>query len=234
MDFIIFSALLNSLVTTLMSLPIRYPPMAFYFWLSIIFLTPQILWHPPCQRDLFRPSCNHQRLYPIPHCTISLVPHQRPPIWPTDHIVTFSFLSLFSFTQRIPSWPNWSQVIALCDQDLTICFAAREPCACFTYRLYLRLLYLLWKIRKFSPELRLKFISSHHFASLCPHTFAPSLYLVLPTPFALSHHTKPPSRTTLHSLILHQETISLLLNHTPQNHIGYTLRSPSPLIFVAS
>ena len=40
------------------------------------------------------------------------------------------------------------------------------------------------------------------FASLHLHTFAPSLYLVLPTPFALSHHSEPPSRTTSHSLIL--------------------------------
>ena len=46
----------------------------------------------------------------------------------------------------------------------------------------------------------------------------------------LLHHPKPLSRTTLHSLTLRQETISLLLNRTPQNHIGYTLRSPSPLI----
>ena len=168
---------------------------------------------------------------PYNHHTISLVPHQRPPIWPMDHIVIFSFLSLFSFTWHILSQPNQSQVIIPCDRDLTICFAAHKPCACFIYHLYLRLLYLLRKIRKFSPELRLKFISSHHFTLLC---LAPSLYLVLSTHFALSHHTEPPSRTTLHSLILHQETISLLSNHTPQNHIGYTLRSPSPLIFVAS
>ena len=51
-------------------------------------------------------------------------------------------------------------------------------------------------------------------------------YFTLSTHFALSHHTDPSSHTTLHSLILHQETISLLQNHTPQNHIGFTLRSP--------
>ena len=79
----------------------------------------------------------------------------------------------------------------------------------------------------FLPELRLKFTLSHRFApSLHLCTFAPLLYLILPTPFALSHRSEPPSRTTLHSLILHQETISLLQNHTPQNHIGFTLRSP--------
>ena len=78
-----------------MGLPIRYPPVASYFWLSIIFLTLQILRHPPCWHNLLRPSCDHHRLYPIPHCTIGPVPHRRPPIWPTDHVVIFSFLSLF-------------------------------------------------------------------------------------------------------------------------------------------
>ena len=164
---------------------------------------------------------------PCTHHTIGPIPCWRPPIWPMDHIVIFSFLSLFSVTQHILSWPNWSQVIAPRDQDLTIHFTAHEPCAHFTYCLYLRLLYLLWKTRKFSPELRLKFVLSHCFTSL---HLAPSLYLILSTHFALSHHTKPPSHTTLHSLILCQETISLLSNRTPQNHIGYTLSSPSPLI----
>ena len=214
-----------------MSLPIRYPPMASYFRLSIIFLTPQILRHLPLRHDLLWPLRDHHWLYPIP---IDPVPRWRPPIWPTDHIVTFSFLSLFSFTQCILSWPDRSQVVTPCDQDLTIHFTTHEPCACFTYCLYLRLLYLLRKRRRFSPELWLKFILSHRFASLHLHTFAPLLYLVLLTPFALLHHTEPPSCTTSHSLILHQETISLLQNCTPQNHIGYTLRSPSPLIFVAS
>ena len=80
-------------------------------------------------------------------------------------------------------------------------------------------------------RLKLKFVSSYHFTLL---RLAPSLHFALSTPFALSHCTKPLSCTTLHSLILLQETISLLPNRTPQNHIGYTLRSPSPLIFVAS
>ena len=165
------------------------------------------------------------------HHTIGPVLCWRPPIWSMDHVVIFSFLSLFPFTRRILSWPDQSQVIAQCGQDLTTRFAAHEPCAHFTYCSYLRLLYLLQKTRKFSPELRLKFVSFHCFASL---RLTPSLYLALLTHFALSHHTEPSSRTTLHSLILHQETISLLLNRTPQNHIGHTLRSPSPLIFVAS
>ena len=92
---------------------------------------------------------------PYTHHTISPVPCWRPPIWPTDHVVIFSFLSLFPFTQCILSRPNRSQVIAPCDWDFTICFAAHKPCAHFTYHLYLRLLYLLQKTRKFSPELRL-------------------------------------------------------------------------------
>ena len=53
-----------------MSLPIRYFPMAFYFWLSIVFHTPQVLRHLPHRRDLLRPSRkpsrDRYRLYPIP------------------------------------------------------------------------------------------------------------------------------------------------------------------------
>ena len=56
--------------TPVMSLPIRYPPMASYFRLSIIFLTPQIFRHLPHRHDLLRPSCepshDRHRLYPIP------------------------------------------------------------------------------------------------------------------------------------------------------------------------
>ena len=154
----------------------QIPSMASYFRLSIIFLTPQILRHPPCRHDLlqlsYKLSHNHHQLYPIPHCTIGQVPHRRPSILPMDHIIIFSFLSLFSFTQCILSWPDQSQVVAPRNRDITICFAAHKPCAHFTYRLYLRLLYLLQKRRKFSPELRLKFIFSHRFASLHLCTFA--------------------------------------------------------------
>ena len=89
---------------------------------------------------------------PYTHHTISLVPRQRPPIWPTDHNVTFSFLSPFSFTLCILSWSDQSQIVTPHDWDLTIHFAAHEPCAHFTYCLYLRLLYLLQKRRKFSPR----------------------------------------------------------------------------------
>ena len=117
--------------------------------------------------------------------------------------------------------------------DLTIRFATHEPCAHFTYHLYLRPLYLLRKRRKFSPELRLKFVSSRLIVSLC-FAFAPLLYLVLLTPFALLRHTEPSPRTTPHPLILHQKISSLLPDRTPRSHIGFTLRSQSTLIFVAS
>ena len=49
-----------------MSLPIRYSPMAFYFWLSIIFYTPQVLQHLPHQCNVLRPLRDRYRLYPIP------------------------------------------------------------------------------------------------------------------------------------------------------------------------
>ena len=54
----------------MMSLPIRYPPMAFHFRLSIVFLTPQDLRHLPRWCNLLwpsrKPSCDHHPLYPIP------------------------------------------------------------------------------------------------------------------------------------------------------------------------
>ena len=49
---------------------------------------------------------------PYTHCTIGPVPRRGPLIWPTDHIITFSFLSLFSFTQHILSWSDQSQIVA--------------------------------------------------------------------------------------------------------------------------
>ena len=57
---------LNQPSWALMSLPIRYSPMVFYFRLSIIFLTPQVLQHLLRWRDLLQPSHDHHRLYPIP------------------------------------------------------------------------------------------------------------------------------------------------------------------------
>ena len=58
------------LTIMVMSLPIRYSPMAFYFWLSIIFYALQVLQHLLRRRGLLRPSRepSHDRcrLYPIP------------------------------------------------------------------------------------------------------------------------------------------------------------------------
>ena len=195
-----------------MSLPIRYSPMAFYFWLSIVFLTPQVLQHLPHWRDLLRPSRkgsrDHHQLYPIPIAPLAQYHIGDLPYDLQTMLLYFSFLSLLSFTRCILSQPDRSQVITLHGQDLTIHFAAHNPCAHFTYHLYLRLLYLLQKRRKFSPELRLKFILSHHFALLRLHTFTLSCTSDTLRLIALSQ------TSISHSLTLRQETISLLPNHT--------------------
>ena len=85
-------------------------------------------------------------------------------------------------------------------------------------------MYLLRKRRKFSP--RTQTLSSSRLIISLRSVFAPLHHLILPKPFTVSHRPQSPSRTTSRSLILHQETISLLQNRTPQNHIGFTLRSP--------
>ena len=85
----------------------------------------------------------------------------------------------------------------------------------------------------FPPEFRLKFFLSHRFTPLRLRTFASSLYFALPTPFALSHRSEPSYHTISHPSTLRPEIISLLQNRTPQHHIGFALRSPISLIFVA-
>ena len=130
----------------------------------------------------------------------------------------------FSITQHVLLWPDQSQAIAPCGQDLIICFTPHEPCACFTYCLYLRLLYLLWKRRKFFTQIQTQ-VHSALFHLI------PSPNFALLTHFTLSHHPKPLFHITSHSLIPCQETIPLLPNHTPQSHIGFILRSLAPLIF---
>ena len=129
------------------------------------------------------------------------------------------------------------------------CTARSRPYHTFRRTRPLCLFYLLFVFKTFvsTPKKKEVFPQNSDLSSSClivllcsvfapPYlcTFAPLPYLILPTPFALSHCPEPSSCTTSHSLTLCQETISLLPNHTPQNHIGYTLRSPSPLIFVAS
>ena len=103
-----------------------------------------------------------------------------------DHVITFSFLSLFSFTRRILSQSDQSQIVTPHDWDLTICFAAHRPCARFTYRLYLRLLYLLQKRRKFFPQN--SDLSSSRLIISLRSIFAPSylhstLYSQHPSPY---------------------------------------------------
>ena len=220
----------------MMSLPIRYSLMAFYFWLSIIFLTLQVLWHLLHQRDLLRPlhegSHDHHWLYPIPIAP-SVQYHVRDlpyDLWTTP--LHFPFLVSFLYpTHSFVVRPITDHCTAWSGPYHTLCHT--QP-LCSFYLLFVLKTFVstLKKKEVFPPELRLTFVSSHHFISLRLHTFIPSLYFILLTPFALSHHSEPPSHTISHSLILHQETISLLQNCTPQNHIGYTLRSPSPLIFV--
>ena len=193
-------SILTSTWRTLMSVPIRYPPMPFYFRLSIILLTPQILWHLPHRRDHFSPSReplhDHHQLYPTHH-TIGPVPCQRPFIWPMDHIVTFSFLSLFSFTWHILLQSDQSQIITPHNWDLTIRFAAHRPCAHFTYRLYFKTFVSTPKKKEVFPQnsdlssscliisLRSIFAPSHlcsisYFQHLSPYRNLVNLHL---TPF---------------------------------------------------
>ena len=117
---------------------------------------------PPTFTTPMRPSLTitwSPSTIPYTHHTISLVPHWRPPIWPMDHIVIFSFLSLFPFTWHILLRPDWSQVVTLCDWDLTIHFTTHEHCARFTYHLYLQ---------PFSVACRItfkRFLGASHFQS---------------------------------------------------------------------
>ena len=209
-----------------MSLPIRYPPMASYFRLFDIFLTPQILRHLLRRCDLFRPSRDHHRLYPIPIAPSAWY-HIRDlsyDLWTTSLHFPFLVFSLLpdAFFRGPTNRQSSHHMIR------TLPYTSLHTNLVLVYLLFVFKTFVSTPKKKevFPPELRLKFALSHHFAPLHLRTFAPSLYLVLPTPFALSHRSEPPSRTTLHSLILRQETISLLQNRTPQNHIGFTLRSP--------
>ena len=90
------------------------------------------------------------------------------------------------------------------------------------------LFYLLFVFKTFVSTLKKKevFPQNSDLSSSC-------LIISLRSIFAPSHlcsisYFRNPSlyHTTSHSLILCQETISLLPNCTPQNHIGFTLRSP--------
>ena len=214
-----------------MSLPIRYSPMAFYFWLSIVFHTPQVLRHLPRRRDLLWPSHDRYRRYPIP-----IAPSVRYHIGDLPYDLRTTSLH-FPFLVFSP-YPTHSFTVRP--------IAGRHTTRSGPYHTLRRTrtlcsFYLLFVFKTFVSTLKKKevFPQNSDLSLSClivslRSISAPSLYLVLLTLFALLHRTEPPSHTTSHSLILRQETISLLPNRTPQNHIGYTLRSPSPLIFVTS
>ena len=215
------------LVGPLMSLPIRYSPMAFYFWLSIIFHALQVLWHLLHQRDLLRPShkplCDRYRLYPIP-----IAPLVRYHVGDLSYDLRTTSLH-FPFLVFSPYLTHSFAVRPITDRRT----ARLGPYHMFCRTRTLCSFYLLFVFKTFvsTPKNKEVFLQNSDLSSLClivslHSILAPLLYLVLPTPFTLSHRSKPPSCTTSHSLILRQETISLIQNHTPQNHIGFTLRSP--------
>ena len=79
----------------MMSLPIRYPPMASYFRLSIIFLTPQTLRHAPHRCNPPRPSHDHHRLYPIPFTPLVWYHIGDLPYDPWTTLLYFPFLVSF-------------------------------------------------------------------------------------------------------------------------------------------
>ena len=85
---------MSSYSKAVMSLPIRYLPMASYFWLSIIFLTPQILRHAPRQHNPLQHSHDHHWLFPIP-----IAP------WAWHHVVDLSYdlwTTVFYFPFLVP------------------------------------------------------------------------------------------------------------------------------------
>ena len=210
-----------------MSLPIRYSPMAFYFWLSIIFYTLQVLRHLPHRHDLLRPSRkpsrDHCRLYPIP-----IAPSVLYHVGDLSYDLQTTSLH-FPFLVFSPYPTQSFTVRPITDRRTT----RLGPYHMLRHTRTLCSFYLSFVFKTFVSTPKKKEVfpqnsdlsSSRLIVSLCS-IFAPSLYLILLKPFAVSHRPEPPSRITSHSLILCQETISLLQNCTPQNHIGFTLRSP--------
>ena len=190
----------------LMSLLIRYSPMASYFCLSIIL--PSTADPPPCT-TLMWSSTWPPLTIPYTHHTISLAPHCRCGIWSTDHTVLFPIFSSFSVTRCTLSQANWSQAIMPCSQDLTICFTTHKPCAHFYLSFVFKTIVSNPKRRKFFPQNSDLVYSAllFHLALLC--TFA-------------QFCTLTPSRTfTLHHLTL--PAIMLGADPLPPNH---TLRAP--------
>ena len=160
-----------------MSLPIRYSPMAFYFWLSIVFHTPQVLRHLPHQRDLLwpsrEPSCDCHQLYPIP-----IAPSARYHIgdlsydlWTTSLHFLFLVFSPYP-THSFAVWP-------IADRRTTRSGPYHTfRCTRTLYSFYLSFVFKTFvstpKTKEVFPlELRLEFALSHRFAPLRLCTFAP-------------------------------------------------------------
>ena len=157
-----------------MSLPIRYSPMAFYFQLSIVFLTLQVLRHLLRQRDLLRPSRDHCRLYPIP-ITPSVRYHVGDlsyDLWTT--LLHFPFLVFSPYlTHSFAVRPIAGRRTARSGPYHTL---RRTRSLCSFYLLFLFKTFVSTPKNKevFPQNSDFKFISSHRFASLHLRTFAPS------------------------------------------------------------
>ena len=188
----------QSWLGALMGLPIRYLPMASYFWLSIIFLTPQILWHLLRRHDLFWLLCNHHRLYPIPIAPLAWyhigdLPYD---LWTTLLFFTFFvYLMCPVVAQPITSHCTmWSGPYHMCHHTRTLCSFYLS----FVFKTFVS---TPKKKGSFPPEFRPKFVSSHRFASLRLRTFTPShlrtfvpshtsetLRHIAPSQTSVSHH----------------------------------------------
>ena len=170
--------------------------MAFYFWLSIIFHTPQVLWHLLRRCDLFRPSreplCDCYRLYPIP-----ITPSVRYHVGDLSYDLQTTSLHLpFLVFSLYPM--HSSAVRPITDRRTTRSgpyhMLRRTRTLCSFY------LSFVFKTFVSTPKNKEVFPQNSDLSLLClivslRSIFAPSLYLVLPTPFALSHHSEPPSHT---------------------------------------
>ena len=132
-----------------MSFLIRYSPMTSYFCLSIIFLPPPILHHAPCRCDLL---CDHHRLYHIP-ITLSAQHHivdSAYDLWTT------LFYFPFSVPFLLPNMPCHGLTSHNPLHHVVRTLPSVSPhtnlVLIFTYCVYLKLLYLPWKRRKFFPQ----------------------------------------------------------------------------------
>ena len=188
-----------SLISMVISLPIRYSPMASYFQLSIIFLTPQILWHAPCQCNPPWHLCDHHRLYPIP---------TTPSAWYHIGDLPYDLWTMLLYFPFLVSFllPNASCCSPTNHKSLHHVIGTLPYVLLHTNLVLILLIICIQdfciyskKEGSFSPELRFKFILSHHFTSLC---LTPSPYFTPLTHFTLSYCPEPSSHTTSHSLVL--------------------------------